>query len=286
MDNPCPRTLSPRLRCILHKTLDPEKAQEWCSRLPDVVDSIMAITTLFSDGEELAKAVGADTTVEATAIWEAADDEADAVVAAMAKVRAVANRHAPRPTQENTTLARPGTVPYTKVGGDKRARTGPAREEDAQKEADMLMEQALEQAFNLADEAGAASRRVSQINATPMSREDRRGLLRNLFLHKVGVAATLKVHLRNTARLKRWAAGKQLNPWALTELQLACYLRDESRSGNTVGMMLKATLDWLQFSLDLGWNVTDPLLLSMAGKNRRAARAGREQATPIHPRRR
>ena len=44
--------------------------------------------------------------------------------------------------------------------------------------------------------------------------------------------------------------------------------------------MLKASLEWLQFSLDLGWDMADPLLVSVAGKDRRAARAGREQATP------
>ena len=44
--------------------------------------------------------------------------------------------------------------------------------------------------------------------------------------------------------------------------------------------MLKASLEWLQFSLDLGWNMADPVRASVAGKDRRAARAGREQATP------
>ena len=47
-----------------------------------------------------------------------------------------------------------------------------------------------------------------------------------------------------------------------------------------MGDMLKGTLDWLQLILDLGWNLMDQAIITTAGRNRREARAGREQATP------
>ena len=41
-----------------------------------------------------------------------------------------------------------------------------------------------------------------------------------------------------------------------------------------------AGLCWAGLVLDLGWKVNDPLVVTMAGKDRRAAKVGREQATP------
>ena len=107
-----------------------------------------------------------------------------------------------------------------------------------------------------------------------------RSLLRNLFLHKVSVASTHIAHLRNMARLRRWADGKDLDMWRLGVFQIASFLRDEGRGGRTVARNLKSSLDWVNFCLDLTWDMKDPIITSMADKDRKEAREAREQATP------
>ena len=72
------------------------------------------------------------------------------------------------------------------------------------------------------------------MKAQEMTQKDIRDILRNLFLNRVGVASTLANHLRNTARLRRWAEGKGYHMWTLSTYQLALFIRDESVGGPTV----------------------------------------------------
>ena len=273
------RSLSPRLKRVLHMTLKAEDHAHWEQELPTHVDSVMAVSLIFPDGDTLAKAMDVPNEVAAS-VWQAADEEADAVEEARAKVRLVARRHA-APTPAETRLTSTSTRQRWSTIRTKRARAAARRADDAEQEADAKMEQALEEAFALADQAAEHSKRLQEMSAMQMNVDDKKGLLRNLFLHKVGVSATLETHLRNLARFRRWAAGKGVNPWNATALQLACFLRDESRSGPTVGAGLLQSLTWFDFALNLGWSLKDALVVSVAGKDRRQARAGREQARPF-----
>ena len=272
------RTLSPRLRRVLKRVLDAEQAEAWQQRLPSLTDSVLAVTTLYANAEALAKDMQVDN-VAANTVWQAVDEEADAIEAAKAKIKLVARRYA-APSPPRPSLCKSEARQRLATRGTKRRKASAPRPDDAEHEADTKMENALEEAFAMAVEAEGASNRMQEMSRTDMTTEDKRDLLRNLFLHKVSVACTLEAHLRNASRLRRWAAGKGIDPWRLTPLQMACFLRDEGRSGKTVGVMLRNSLAWLHFVLDLKWNMDDPLIMSVAGKDRRAARAGREQAKP------
>ena len=98
MDN-TRRTLSPRIRRVVERTMG-EGAEDWKDKLAGVVDSVMAVTTLFGDGAEFAHAIQTTDLGAAEAIWAAADEEADAVATAMAKVQAVAKRYTNTPQAE------------------------------------------------------------------------------------------------------------------------------------------------------------------------------------------
>ena len=272
------RTLSPRVRRVLQRTLNGDQLRHWDEHLPEHVDSIMAVTTLFATGDALADTMQVDKEL-ATTVWEAIDQEADAIEEMRAKVRMLAQRHAGTPTPV-TGLSTSATRTRWTTTGTKRARTSKPRGDDAQEEADDKLERAIEEAFALADQAAGASRRLKDMAAMQLTADEQKGLMRNMFLHKVGVASTMETHLRNLARLRRWAAGKGVDPWTASPLHLACFLRDESRGGPTVGMGLRSSLAWFDFALNLGWNLSDPLVISVAGKDRRQARAGREQARP------
>ena len=272
------RSLSPRVTRVIKGALNAEQAEAWERKLPTFADSVLAINILYANGAHLAADMDVDEETAAV-VWEAADQEADAIEAAKAKVRLIAKRYA-EPSPPRASLCKPGARRRLSTMGTKRARTATTRPDDAKGEADAKLENALEEAFTLAMEAESASGRMREMTRMQMTTEDQRGLLRNLFLHKVSVSSTLDTHLRNASRLRRWSAGKGMDPWRLTPLQAACFIRDESRSGPTVGMGLRNSLVWLNFVLDLGWNMDDPLIVSVAGKDRRAARAGREQAKP------
>ena len=273
------RSVSPRLRRVLRKSLGTERAELWEKALAPKVDSVMGITALFGNGQCMALSVGIEEIDEATKLWEAADEEADAIAEATAKVRRVAKQHEPlKATTEM--LAPPGTTLRKAGNSGRNSRAGRRRGQDAEEEADRDLEKALEEAYAWADAAGAASRRITTMRDAGLCNADVKSLLRNLFLHKVGVASTLINHLRNLARLRRWAEAKGLNMWTLSVTHLAFFLRDEGRTGKTVAAVLKSTLDWANFVLDLHWSLEDPLVVSVAGKDRREARAAREQATP------
>ena len=272
------RSLSPRLKRVIRECLPSDRAQKWETSLAAHVDTVMGVTVLYETPGALMVATGIERQGEAATLWQAADSEAEAIVLATAKARRVARKYAPQ-AEPQKALAAPGTI-VRKAGRARKIPHAPVRPQDAEGEAKQALEKALEEAYALADSAGPAARRVQVMRNSGLGNAEVRALLRNLFLHKASVASTLTTHLRNVARLRRWAEGKGADMWRLNVVQMASFLRDEGRGGRTVAPMLKSTLDWANFCLDLGWDTTDPIITSMAGKDRKEAKAAREQATP------
>ena len=275
------RTLSPRIRRVAARV----SGQRMLDALQTVgVDTVMALTIIYQKPEDFVQAVRtADPRAdpgEARAMWVAAEREADAIVAALAKIARVAARWGRPGAEETVALAAPGTTMRTAGRARRRRRLDKERQQDAEKEADQQLEALVEQALSVGDAKRAQSRRLRGFDEAALPRTEQRGLLKCLLLHNVGVATTMQKHLRALARLERWTTGRS-RPWGgLTPGELAAFLRDEGRGGRSVPKALHATLEWAEFCYEFGWETKNPLVQAVAGKDRREARAAREQATP------
>ena len=218
-------------------------------------------------------------------LWRAASAEADDIVAALARTRIayVARKHAPtrEDTRVKTTTWAETHVELPRSG--KRRRAAPTGASPSASAADVekkRLEEALELAFALADEIGMASGRLRQITESILREAEHRSLLTVLFQQKAKVPATPMGHIRAVCRLRSWSASKGLDPWQLTPLEIAYFLRDTSVGRNSVPRMLLSGLDWLHTALVLPWALQDAAVQAVAKMTSRDASLARLQATP------
>jgi hypothetical protein len=285
--------LTPRMRRIVTKVA--QKHSEPPSTICRIAMamgmlSVLTATIFWDSAEEFMQAacqqVSASDQQYLDTLWAETSAEADLVVAALARVRLIAQRYAPNAaptvtkTSQATVWAALGAV--LPVPGTRRKRTAkPALATITAASAEnRRLEEALQMAFAIADEIGDAAARLLQLQDSILPEQERRQLLRNLFMQKAKVPSTMRCHIRAICRLRTWAAGKGLDPWRLKPVELAYFLRDASLGRLSVPRMLLSGLDWLHTALQLPWKLDDAAVQSVAKMSAAAASAARLQAEP------
>ena len=114
-----------------------------------------------------------------------------------------------------------------------------------------------------------------------LSQAEQQALLQPLFLKRAGAASTLRTHVRTTIAFLAWCDAHGIDPWEVGANRIALHLRDAARRGSSVPKALWSSLERAREVFELGWCLSDPVVISQRQMSALKTEELREQAPPL-----
>ena len=196
---------------------------ELTTRLITLGLTTTAAVSTGCDAEALAAGLLGAAATAAKRLWQLADEDFDAELAAKARAKATARKHGLLPQQASA--AQPALPAQAKCRSvptlPRKARQAPQPLTSAEVQAEEQLRVAVSVAMAMASLAPAgASARMKALQQAKVTGEERDELLRDMITRRCTSPGTILQRIRYLERVRRLAEAKGWDFWKMTEVQL------------------------------------------------------------------